>query len=94
MIAIAQGSCNAEIAASLHVSTATAKTHVSRILTKFDARDRTHRLAASRYGVTSESAASVPRAVGEVDVAAGTRTTSTLTRKAPAARSAPARNAS
>ena len=41
MIAIAQGSSNAEIAESLHMSLATAKTHVSHILAKLDARDRT-----------------------------------------------------
>jgi DNA-binding NarL/FixJ family response regulator len=32
---------NAEIAAELNMSVATAKTHVSRILSKLDARDRT-----------------------------------------------------
>jgi DNA-binding NarL/FixJ family response regulator len=38
---IAQGLSNAELAESLHVSVPTAKTHVSRILTKLGARDRT-----------------------------------------------------
>jgi DNA-binding NarL/FixJ family response regulator len=38
---IAQGLSNAELAETLHVSLATAKTHVSRILTKLGARDRT-----------------------------------------------------
>jgi DNA-binding NarL/FixJ family response regulator len=38
---IAHGLSNAELAETLHVSLATAKTHVSRILTKLGARDRT-----------------------------------------------------
>jgi DNA-binding NarL/FixJ family response regulator len=38
---VAQGLSNAEIAETLRVSLPTAKTHVSRILTKLDARDRT-----------------------------------------------------
>ncbi len=41
MIAVARGLSNAEIAKTLHMSVATVKTHVSRILTKTDARDRT-----------------------------------------------------
>ena len=41
LIAIAHGSSNAEIAEELHMSVATVKSHVSRILAKFDARDRT-----------------------------------------------------
>jgi DNA-binding NarL/FixJ family response regulator len=38
---VAQGLSNAELAQKLRVSLPTAKTHVSRILTKLDARDRT-----------------------------------------------------
>ena len=38
---VAQGLSNAELAEKLRVSLPTAKTHVSRILTKLDARDRT-----------------------------------------------------
>jgi DNA-binding NarL/FixJ family response regulator len=38
---VARGRSNAELVETLHVSLATAKTHVSRILTKLGARDRT-----------------------------------------------------
>jgi DNA-binding NarL/FixJ family response regulator len=39
---VATGRSNAEIGAALHLSPATARTYVSRLLTKLDARDRTH----------------------------------------------------
>jgi DNA-binding NarL/FixJ family response regulator len=37
---VAKGMSNQEVAETLHMSPATAKTHVSRILMKLDARDR------------------------------------------------------
>jgi DNA-binding NarL/FixJ family response regulator len=40
LVAVARGMSNAEIADALFMSHATAKTHVSRLLTKLDARDR------------------------------------------------------
>jgi DNA-binding NarL/FixJ family response regulator len=39
-VALADGNSNSELAEELHMSVATAKTHVSRILTKLGARDR------------------------------------------------------
>jgi DNA-binding NarL/FixJ family response regulator len=41
LVAVARGRSNAELADDLHMSVATAKTHVSRILAKLGARDRT-----------------------------------------------------
>jgi DNA-binding NarL/FixJ family response regulator len=41
LLLVAQGLSNAELTQALHVSLPTAKTHVSRILTKLGARDRT-----------------------------------------------------
>ncbi len=40
LVALARGLSNAEIAEALHLSPATIKTHVARILTKLDVRDR------------------------------------------------------
>lgn len=40
LLAVASGLSNAELAETLFISHATAKTHVSRLLTKLDARDR------------------------------------------------------
>jgi DNA-binding NarL/FixJ family response regulator len=42
LIALARGLSNAEIAEELNLSAATIKTHVARVLTKLDVRDRVH----------------------------------------------------
>jgi DNA-binding NarL/FixJ family response regulator len=39
---VGRGRSNAEIAAELHITVATAKAHVARLFTKLDARDRVH----------------------------------------------------
>jgi DNA-binding NarL/FixJ family response regulator len=44
---VAKGLSNAEIGAALHMSAATAKTHVGRLLTKLGARDRTQLVIAA-----------------------------------------------
>ena len=49
---VGQGLTNAEIAARLHITAGTAKTHVARLLTKLDARDRVQLvIVAFRHGV-------------------------------------------
>ncbi len=54
LAAVARGLTNAEIADTLHISPATAKTHVSRLLTKLHARDRAQLVvAAYESGVVS-----------------------------------------
>jgi DNA-binding NarL/FixJ family response regulator len=47
LAAVARGLSNAEIGAALHMSAATAKTHVGRLLAKLGARDRTHLVIAA-----------------------------------------------
>jgi DNA-binding NarL/FixJ family response regulator len=53
---------NAEIAAELNMSVATAKTHVSRILSKLDARDR------NRVGLIPASELQTARTVSSGEV--------------------------
>jgi DNA-binding NarL/FixJ family response regulator len=54
LVAVAAGQSNAELAASLFMSPATAKTHVSRLLAKLGARDRAQLVvAAYEYGVVT-----------------------------------------
>jgi DNA-binding NarL/FixJ family response regulator len=53
---VARGMSNGEIAAHLYISPATAKTHVARLLSKLDARDRVHLvIAAYETGLVSPS---------------------------------------
>ncbi|GAA1274026.1 hypothetical protein GCM10009677_29080 [Sphaerisporangium rubeum] len=53
---ITHGLSNSEIQATLHISRATLKTHVSRLLTKLDARDRAHLVIAGyQAGLAEES---------------------------------------
>ena len=47
LVAVARGLSNAEIGNALSMSAATAKTHVGRLLTKLNARDRTHLVIAA-----------------------------------------------
>ena len=59
---VACGSSNTEIAASLHMSVATAKTHVSRLLSKLNARDRAQLVVmAYEAGVVVPGASSAPQ---------------------------------
>jgi len=56
LVAVGRGLSNAEIGAALYMSAATAKTHVSRLLPKLDARDRTHLvIAAYEAGLTERA---------------------------------------
>jgi DNA-binding NarL/FixJ family response regulator len=53
---VGRGMSNGEIAAHLFISTATAKAHVARLLTKLGARDRVHLvIAAYQAGLVSPS---------------------------------------
>lgn len=47
LVLVGQGLTNNEIAGALHISLATAKTHVSRLLSKLNARDRTQLVIAA-----------------------------------------------
>jgi DNA-binding NarL/FixJ family response regulator len=47
LVAVARGLSNAEIGDALYMSAATAKTHVGRLLTKLNARDRTQLVIAA-----------------------------------------------
>ena len=61
LVAVARGLSNAEIAGTLHMSTATAKTHVSRLLAKLHARDRAQLVVlAYEAGVVVPGAPSTP----------------------------------
>jgi DNA-binding NarL/FixJ family response regulator len=56
LVAVARGMSNAEIGDALYMSAATAKTHVGRLLTKLNARDRTHLvIAAYEAGLINRS---------------------------------------
>ena len=54
LVLLARGASNAEIATELYLGETTVKTHVSRVLTKLDLRDRTHAVVyAYENGVVS-----------------------------------------
>ncbi|HEX2132810.1 MAG TPA: response regulator transcription factor [Actinophytocola sp.] len=54
LVLLARGASNAEIARELHLGETTVKTHVSRVLTKLDLRDRTHAVVyAYEHGVVA-----------------------------------------
>jgi DNA-binding NarL/FixJ family response regulator len=56
LVLLAGGATNAEIAAALHLGETTVKTHVSRVLTKMGARDRTQAVVlAYEWGVVRPS---------------------------------------
>ena len=56
LVAVARGLSNAEIGDTLYMSAATAKTHVGRLLTKLNVRDRTHLvIAAYEAGLISRA---------------------------------------
>jgi DNA-binding NarL/FixJ family response regulator len=58
---MARGATNAEIASSLHVAEATVKTHVGRIFSKLDVRDRAAAIVfAYDHGVVSPGATELP----------------------------------
>jgi DNA-binding NarL/FixJ family response regulator len=58
LLLVADGLSNAEIATRLHIETGTAKTHVSHLLTKLDARDRIQLvILAHRAGVVDNAQA-------------------------------------
>jgi DNA-binding NarL/FixJ family response regulator len=54
LVLLARGASNAEIAQELYLGETTVKTHVSRVLTKLDLRDRTHAVVyAYEHGVVA-----------------------------------------